>query len=230
MRNATKKKATAASGSTAKKGKPARPEVRKEKKTRSRAADRVAKIKFLTREQVRQFFAVVDAKKDKALLLLLYKRGLRASEPGLLLVDDYDRKAGKLYVRRVKGSFSGRHILQRDEVRALNAWLKEREGRGIESDYLFPGYATTGLGVSRTAVFEMVKRYAVRAGLPKDKQHPHMLKHSVATHLLEVGADVRDVQDALGHAEIDSTLIYAAITNKRRDKTAREIVSKLPCV
>ena len=121
----------------------------------------------------------------------------------------------------------GRHFRQRDEVRALNAWLRERERRGIDSEYLFPGRAA-GLGISRTGVFELFKRYAERAGLPADKRHPHTLKHSLATHMLELGADVRDVQDLLGHAEIDSTLIYASITNKRRDRTAREVATKLP--
>jgi site-specific recombinase XerD len=196
------------------------------KKRQSRQAERIERIKFLSREQVKAFFSVVKDRRDKALFLLLYKRGLRASEPGLLLVEDYDRKTGRLYTRRLKGSVSGLHLLQRDEIRALNLWLRERETRGIDSDFLFPG--RTGRGLSRKQVFENFQRYAERAGLPEDKRHPHTLKHSVATHLLEIGADVRDVQDLLGHAEIDSTLVYAAITNKRRDKTARDIAAKLP--
>jgi len=142
-------------------------------------------------------------------------------------MDDYDRKAGKLYVRRLKGSLSGLHLLQRDEISAQNQWLKEREAKGIESDFIVSGREPSH-GLSRKMVFRLVQQYGEKAGLPEDKRHPHMLKHSVATHLLELGADVRDVQDSLGHAEIDSTLIYAAITNKSRDRKAREIASKLP--
>jgi site-specific recombinase XerD len=196
------------------------------KRKRSRQAERIERIKFLTRDQVKAFFSVVKDKRDRALFLLIYKRGLRASEPGLLLLEDYDRRTGKLYTRRLKGSLSGLHLLQRDEIRVLNTWLKEREKRGIDSDHLFPG--RFGRGLSRKQVWEIFQRYAIAAGLPEDKRHPHTLKHSLATHLLEIGADVRDVQDMLGHAEIDSTLIYAAITNKRRDKTARDVAAKLP--
>lgn len=197
-----------------------------QKQRRKRLAERIDNIKFLTQEEVKGFFDVVKDKRDKALFLLIYKRGLRASEPGLLLLEDYDRKTGTLYARRLKGSISSVHHLQRDEIRALNAWLKEREIRGIDSDHLFPGRFSQGL--SRKQVFEIFQRYAKVAGLPEDKRHPHTLKHSLATHLLECGADVRDVQDSLGHAEIDSTLIYAALTNKMRGKAAREAPLKLP--
>jgi len=193
----------------------------------NRQAERIEKIKFMTREQVKDFFSVITDKRDKALFLLIYKRGLRASEPGLLLVEDYHRKTGKLYVRRLKGSLSGLHLLQRDEIRALNAWLKEREEKESDSSFLFPGREASH-GISRKMVFHLAQHYGEKAGTPEDKRHPHALKHSVATHLLEIGADVRDVQDALGHADIDSTLIYAVITSKRRDKLARDVASKLP--
>ena len=199
------------------------------KTKKSKQATRIDKIKFLTRDEVKRFFAVVSDRRDKALLLLMYKRGLRASEPGILLMRDYDRKAGKLYVRRLKGSVSGLHLLQRDELRALNAWLKEREEKGINSDFIFPGREPSA-GIGRKMVYVLVDRYGKKAKLPEEKRHPHAFKHSVATHLLELGADVRAVQDALGHAEIDSTLIYAAITNAQRDRMAREVASKLPSV
>ena len=99
-----------------------------------------------------------------------------------MLLDDYHRKTGKLYVRRLKGSVSGLHLLQRDEIRALNAWLKEREQKGVDSDFIFPG--RNGQGVSRKLLFYLFQHYATAAGLPKDKRHPHTLKHSLATHLL----------------------------------------------
>jgi len=191
-----------------------------------RQAERIERIKFLSLDQVKAFFAQVKDKRDKALFLLMYKRGLRASEPGELLIKDYYRRAGKLYTRRLKGSHSGLHLLQKDEIRALDAWLRERRERGIDSLYLFPG--RTGRGLGRLRVFLLFKQYAERAGIPEDKCHPHTLKHSVAAHLLEVGADIRDVQDLLGHAEIDSTLVYVEITNQRRDKTAHKAASKLP--
>ena len=73
-----------------------------------------------------------------------------------------------------------------------------------------------------------MQKYGELAGLPKNLWHPHCLKHSIATHLLEAGANIRFVQDALGHKEIESTAIYAAISNPERDKRQRELSFKLP--
>src|SRR5262245_18219131 len=100
----------------------------------------------------------------------MYKRGLGASEPGELLLEDYDRKAGKLYTRRLKDSHSGLDLLQKDELRALNAWLRERLQRRIDSPHLFPG--RTGRGLGRLRVFLLFREYAKRAGIPIDKCHP----------------------------------------------------------
>jgi integrase/recombinase XerD len=68
-----------------------------------------------------------------------------------------------------------------------------------------------------------MKHYGKRAGIPESKQHFHALKHSIATHLLDAGADLRFVQDWIGHASIRNTVIYAQLTSRRRDEEAQKV-------
>jgi site-specific recombinase XerD len=69
----------------------------------------------------------------------------------------------------------------------------------------------------------MMQTYGERAGIPEDKQQFHILKHSIATHLLDAGADLSFVKDWLGHANFQNTTIYARITNATRDAKARQL-------
>jgi site-specific recombinase XerD len=73
-----------------------------------------------------------------------------------------------------------------------------------------------------------IKGYGEKAKLPDDKRHFHVLKHSIATHLLDTGADIRFVQDWLGHANIQNTVIYAQISVGSRQEKARKHFQKMP--
>lgn len=94
-------------------------------------------IRFLTLDELGRLLAATRGSvRDRALFLLAYRHGLRASEVGLLRADDLDLRALRVVVHRLKGSLSGTHPLQADEAKAVRAWLREREQP--PSPILFP--------------------------------------------------------------------------------------------
>jgi len=180
-------------------------------------------IKFLTENEIKKLFGYILSKRDKAIFLLAYRHGLRASEVGLLQRNDFDEKQLRLNIHRLKGSLSGVHPLQADEVRILKSYLRTRTD---SLPYLFP--SRKGAPISRAMLDVLIKDYGEKAKLPDDKRHFHVLKHSIATHLLDMGADIRFVQDWLGHANIQNTIIYAQISVGSRQQKAREYFQKMP--
>lgn len=182
-------------------------------------------IKFLTLEELgRLFRATRTSRRDRALFLIAYRHGLRASEVGLLRVDDIDFRALRITLHRLKGSRSGTHPLQPDEAKALRAYLRERPDP--PSPILFP--SNRGDPIARRTLDWAMKRYGEAADLPQPKRHFHCLKHSIATHLLEAGADLRFVQDWLGHSNIQNTVVYTYLTARGREGAARRAFLNLP--
>jgi integrase len=177
-----------------------------------------ASINFLTQDEMRRLLSAIDSKRDYAIMLLAYRHGLRASEVGLLRRGDFDQKQYRIRIHRLKNSLAGIHPLQPDEVKALKAYLKERSS---SAPPLFLSRNDTP--ISRRRLDELIKRYGERADIPESKRHFHALKHSIATHLLDAGADLRFVQDWVGHASIKNTVIYAQLTSRRRDEEARRV-------
>jgi len=115
-------------------------------------ARRTETIKFLILDEAKRLFSVIDSKRDKAIFLLACRHGLRASEVGLLRHSDLDLKTLRVMIHRKKGSLSGEHPLQADEVRVLKAYLK------IRSDslpYLFP--SRKGSPISRAMLDVLIK-------------------------------------------------------------------------
>lgn len=148
--------------------------------------------------------------RDRAILELFYASGLRVSEMTGLLIQQVDLEAGFVRVFG-KGSkervvpFGGRagEALRKYLAAGRPAMVKPRTGSQL---FLNP----RGQALSRVAMWMMVKKYARRAGLPPSVK-PHQLRHSFATHLLGGGADLRSIQEMLGHASISTTQIYTAV-------------------
>ncbi len=128
-------------------------------------------------------------------------------------LDDLDFRTLRLRVHRLKGSHAGVHPMLPDEVKALRACLRERPAP--PSPILFP--SNRGDPIARRTLDWLMKRYGEAADLPPAKRHFHCLKHSIATHLLEAGADLRFVQDWLGHSNIQNTVVYTYLTARGRD-------------
>ncbi|WCE05091.1 tyrosine recombinase XerC [Pseudoxanthomonas sp. JBR18] len=140
--------------------------------------------------------------RDRALLELFYSSGLRLSELCALRWQDLDLAAGLVTVlgkgRKQRIVPVGRHARQ-----ALQAWREDRPA--ADSAQVFPGRG--GAPISQRAVQLRIKQLAQRQGLFKHV-HPHMLRHSFASHILESSGDLRGVQELLGHADIATTQVY----------------------
>jgi type 1 fimbriae regulatory protein FimB len=197
---------------------PKRSKPQAEVGTRPRTSWSAATIQFLTQSEMRNLLAVIDSKRDYALFLLAYRHGLRASEVGMLRREDLDMNQYRLRIQRLKHSLSGLHPLQPDEVKAIKAYLRVRNS---QAPSLF--LSKRNEPISRRMLDKLMKTYGERAKLPDTKRHFHCLKHSIATHLLDAGADLRFVQDWIGHASIKNTVIYAQLTSRRRDEEARKV-------
>lgn len=179
-------------------------------------------IKYLTRDELKRLMAAITDKTDRALFLVAYYHGLRASEVGLLEVNDVDFTRGRIRITRVKNGIGGEHLLHRDEAKALKAYIKAvRPGR-----VMFTG--AQGGPMPRRTLGRRMKRYAGKADIPEDKRHFHVLRHSIATHLMEAEAPIKFVQDWLGHKSIQNTLVYAQLTDPARDKQAERLFTTGP--
>jgi integrase/recombinase XerC len=143
--------------------------------------------------------------RDLAILELMYSSGLRLSELVSLDTPDMDLQERVLRVTG-KGSKTRLVPIGRKAVEALRAWLGLRDSllaRGETAVFT----SRTGRRLGARAVQQRVRRWAQRRGLPGDV-HPHTLRHSFASHLLESSGDLRAVQELLGHADISTTQIY----------------------
>lgn len=175
-------------------------------------------LQYLTAEELDRFFSVIDSPRNLAMFRVAYHRGLRATEIGMLQLADWDTTADRLRVRRLKGSRGGEFHLTKREVKALRSWLKVR---GAAPGPLFP--SRVGKPISQQMLDRWMKHYGALAGIPPEKRHCHVLKHSCGTHLLERGENIEDVQDHLGHKNIQNTMLYAKITNRRRQERDRRL-------
>jgi site-specific recombinase XerD len=175
-------------------------------------------IHFLTQDELRRLFKVMKSKRDRAIFLVAYRHGLRASEIGLLQRADVDAKQGRISIHRLKGSLSAVYPMQPDVVKAIRSYLRTRAD---ESPYLF--LSNRNVPISRYMLHHLMQTYGEMAGLPVEKRKFHCLKHSIATHLLDAGADLAFVKDWLGHANIQNTTIYARLTTATLDAQARTI-------
>jgi len=176
--------------------------------------------KTLSEDQVEALLAAPDVQtplglRDRALLELFYATGLRVSElVGLKLFNlSLDER-----IVRTFGKGGKERLAPIGEVAAdwLQRWLVE--GRpallnGRVADHVF--VTNRGAGMTRQMAWTLIKKYALAAGLPREKISPHVLRHAFATHLLNHGADLRVVQLLLGHADISTTQIYTHVARTR---------------
>ncbi len=154
-------------------------------------------------------------KRDRAMLEVLCGTGMRVSELLTLKVNDVDFGKSTIHI-----SGSGKHDrsvpVRKKTMHALNIYIEEARESMIsdeKSDLLFVNFS--GDAMSRQGFWKILKFYAKKAGINMDIT-PHTLRHSFAARLVETGADLNDIKDRMGHADISSTQIYAP--SKTKDK------------
>jgi site-specific recombinase XerD len=173
---------------------------------------------ILSGTEVQQLLDAMDSTKHRAIVMTTYGLGLRISEVCRLCVDDIDSKRMLVHVRNAKGARDRFVPLPERVLFTLRHYWVVARPKGPQ---LFPG-GTPGSKVSVDAVRDNLRAGAEKAGLAK-RVTPHVLRHSFATHLLELGTDLRVIQMLLGHRSIRTTLRYTRVTDKHLARTTSPI-------
>ncbi len=168
--------------------------------------------------------------REWAMIVVAYKHGMRASEVCNLRLDDVDMKNGSIVVERLKGSLCtiqavtehrGEPLL--NELKALREWLRQRPDDG--SDYLLT--SQKGGRLDRSQLFRLFRAIASEAGLPEEKQHPHALKHSIASHLVSANVNLALVKQQLGHKSIGSTMRYVTTSDQQASRATASALMRI---
>ena len=144
--------------------------------------------------------------RDMAIVELMYSSGLRVSETVNINISDFEENMSFLRVIG-KGSKTRLVPMGRFAINAINNWLNEREKISNNTDALFLN--SKGSRLSVRSIQLRLKKMAIKQGLPP--VHPHMLRHSFATHMLESSGDLRTIQELLGHSSLSTTQIYTKL-------------------
>lgn len=188
-------------------------------RTVPRPAGRASLPKLLSRREVEQFLALPTSdrpfgRRERLIVEWLYGTGCRASELADQQLHDIDREL-RIARCRGKGGKERLLLLNPATTAALDAWLAHGRPRlaGADSDDALL-LSKSGRPLERTRLFHVIRQRALRAGITRPVS-PHVLRHSFATHLLEGGADLRVVQELLGHASLATTQVYTHVETSR---------------
>ena len=175
--------------------------------------------RFLNRTEVEELLATPDTSteiglRDRAILELMYASGLRVSEAANVRINDIDLDGGILTTTG-KGSKTRRVPVGSSAIEWVRSYLAlRRKKENIEIDNMFVNAA--GSPIDRQTIYISITQYAEQCGLVGVS--PHTLRHSFATHMIQNNADIRSVQQMLGHADISTTQIYTHITSAHLKK------------
>lgn len=194
-------------------------------------------VKVLHSEELQRLLDAPDTstmagKRDKAILELFFSTGLRLTELKSLNRKDINTKTKEISVRGKRGKIRIVFLSER-AIEHINAYLDVRVDNLVP---LFVQHKTTlvhmlppgeNFRLSRISIYNIVKKYAQAAGIMSDPS-PHTLRHSFATDLLRNGADLRSVQEMLGHKDLSTTQIYTHVTNPQLKKIHEKFHGKSP--
>ncbi len=176
---------------------------------------------FLSPEEVVELLNVFDNEKnlrEKTILSLLYYCGLRVSELCNLRVEDVSLSPPYIKILMGKGNKDRLVPLNEKVVQLVEEYLEKERPRF----YLFPGKRNSSLKMYESTVFRILKKAAKKAGIRKNV-HPHVLRHSFATHLVMNNVSVKVVQELLGHSNLSTTSIYLHVADKEKYDAVKKL-------
>lgn len=187
-----------------------------------------SEIKFLLPEEKAALFEAIENSTSKykvrnlSIFLLAEYAALRASEVGLIRVSDINFNRREIYFRRLKGSRNNTLRIMEDNVwDVLLDYLSFRQKNDIFSDFLYT--SQKGSTISRKTLHGLMKIYSNMAHIPKEKSHFHVLKHTRAIYLAELGLDTKEIQYWTGHKNIANTEIYLQFTTTQQETLYKKI-------
>lgn len=192
-------------------------------------------IKYLHPYEKAALFQVIEqdtslhGTRNIAIFYMAEYAALRASEVGMIRMNDLDLTSAlgreKIYIKRLKHSNNNTlRILDAKVLNSLITYIEYRKYYGITSDYLFP--SQKGNPISRKTLDDLMKRYCRQANIPPEKAHFHVLKHTRAVELAELGLDTKEVQYWTGHKNIANTEIYLQFTTTQQETLYQKILSR----
>jgi len=167
----------------------------------------------LTRAEVERLLQAAETEREVVVLRLLYFTGMRVSELCSLTWDRVDLSEGVIRVLG-KGNKERMVLVDPETAEILRGWREKSRGERV-------------VPLSPRTVQRMIKEVARRAGINK-RVTPHALRHSLATHLLEAGADIRAIQELLGHASLSTTQVYTHVSAEHLRREYRKLLATLP--
>lgn len=164
----------------------------------------------LTKTELEQVRKACKSERDRAIVEVLYSTGARVNEIANVHMSDVNLANRTIFIREPKGFKQRTTLLSDKAVFHIREYIKEREAKNIISDRLFcSNHTVDGVytPMTKTTIQYIVKQIGKRAGV--DRLHPHLFRHTMATHSLNGGMDIDMVGGLLGHANINNTRIYA---------------------
>jgi len=191
------------------------------------------KTKFFTENEYHELIGKIEEDysihsiRNLAIITIAEYCGLRVSEVGSIRIHDVDLDKHTIYCRRMKkGNSNTLKIVDEKVFDNLKKYIEIRASYNVQNSvYLF--LSQLGKPISRKTLHNIIKKYCKSSNIPEDKHHFHTLRHTRAVELLEMGAEIEDVQWWLGHKNIESTMIYLQYTTKKQESLYSKIIIDL---
>jgi site-specific recombinase XerD len=168
--------------------------------------------KHLRDEQVHEIFKFINSIRDQAIFMLMLRCGLRVEEVANLTLNAIDLKRGEILIFKGKGSKGRIVYFSKDTYDALVAYMKRRKSLKTQGLFLVEKGTYKGKEISVRGIQKRIEYYSKKSGI---KVSCHHLRHTMATQLLNAGADLVTIQDLLGHSKITTTQRYCKVSNLR---------------